>query len=388
MIEILEYIFFGVIHFLVITLEFMDYIENSLIGLLVVFFVGIALWERKFIKMYLDIAKTFIKMILSSFGIILFGVMASYYCFTIIFFEEKISIIFIIITLCLFFKDLFEFMTNSIIDENKKTINSILEICKSIFILIFYRLIYMIELRNFSEFNYLLYSLIFIPVIALVIIMMKILTSVETLTAKFSKYEKLEDIEYLKLFLRTLLKVKSINNTNKIINDFFANNKKKTYKEVLQQMPIHKDSKKGKRIKEENNKLNVRSIWFIIWIANILNAVYIVIEKRFLNSNFSFSYYWTLFILSIYFIADLMKMYKIKCQYDFIIYLVIAIVEYLILIIYYFQIQDGRLSNMLFLVAVYIVFALLFRKNKRISFLNMPAISKENFFGLPPKDKI
>lgn len=116
--------------------------------------------------------------------------------------------------------------------------------------------------------------------------------------------------------------------------------------------------------------------------------MYIIIEKRFFNINFSFSYYWTLFILSIYFIDDLMKMYKIKCQYDFIIYLVIAIAEYLILIIYYFQIQNGRLSNMLFLVAVYIVFALLFRKNKRISFLNMPAISKENFFGLPPKDKI
>lgn len=358
MIGILEYIFFGVIHFLVITLEFMDYIENSLIGLLVVFFVGIALWERKFIKMYIDIAKTFIKMIFSSFGIILFGVMVSYYCFTIIAFEEKISIIFIIITLCLFFKDLFEFMTNSIIDENKKTINSILEICKSIFILIFYRLIYMIELRNFSEFNYLLYSLIFIPVIALIIIMMKILTTVEILTTRFSKNEKLEDIEYLKLFLRTLLKVKSINNTYKIINDFFVNNKKKTYKEALQQMQFHKDSKlntkKSKRIKEKNNKLKVKSIWFIIWIANILNAVYIIIEKRFFNINFSFSYYWTLFILSIYFIADLMKMYKIKCQYDFIIYLVIAIAEYLILIIYYFQIQNGRLSNMLFLVAVYI----------------------------------
>ena len=250
----------------------------------------------------------------------------------------------------------------------------------------------MIELRNFSEFNYLLYSLIFIPVIALVIIIMKILTTVETLTTRFSKYEKLEDIEYLKLFLRTLLKVKSINNTYKIINDFFVNNKKKTYKEALQQMQFHKDSKlntkKSKRIKIKNNKLNVKSIWFIIWIANILNAVYIIIEKRFFNINLSFSYYWTLFILSIYFIADLMKMYKIKCQYDFIIYLVIAIAEYLILIIYYFQIQNGRLSNMLFLVATYIVFALLFRKNKRISFLNMPAISKENFFGLLPKDKI
>lgn len=112
MIEILEYIFFGVIHFLVITLEFMDYIENSLIGLLVVFCVGIALWERKFIKMYIDIAKTFIKMIFWSFGIILFVVIASYYCFTIIAFQEKISIIFIIITLSLFFKDLFEFIFN------------------------------------------------------------------------------------------------------------------------------------------------------------------------------------------------------------------------------------------------------------------------------------
>ena len=220
MVEAFKYVFFGFVHFLVIALEFVDFIEQALTVILIAFFIIIAIWKKEFIKMYLGIAKTFIKMTFSGFGIVLFLIMGSYYCFTIFAFEEKINFIFIIITLCLFFKDLFEFMNNSIVDENKRTIKSIMEVCESVFILVIYRLIYMIELKNFSQLNYLLYSLAFIPIIAVIIIIMKILTTVETLTAKFSKYEKLEDIEYLKLFIKILFWVKSINNTNKTINDF------------------------------------------------------------------------------------------------------------------------------------------------------------------------
>ncbi len=109
--------------------------------------------------------------------------------------------------------------------------------------------------------------------------------------------------------------------------------------------------------------------------------------KRFFNSNFDIGYYLSLAVLNIYFIVDMMKFYKIECQYDFVIYFVISIVEYIILLIYYIQIQNGRLSNMLFLVIIYIIIAVLFRRNKTIKFLDMPFLSEKNFFGLEPKEK-
>lgn len=80
-----------------------------------------------------------------------------------------------------------------------------------------------------------------------------------------------------------------------------------------------------------------------------------------------------------------MRMYRIECQYDFVIYLFISIVEYIVLLTYYIQIQNGRLSNMLFLIVVYILVAVVFRKNKNIKFLDMPFLSEKNFFGLQVK---
>ena len=165
-----------------------------------------AILDRKFIKMYLNIGKTFFKMVFSPFGVILLITMASYYCFTIFTFKDSINILIIIITLVLFCKDLFEFMNNSILDENKKTIVSIMEISESVFILFFYRLLYVIELRNFDELNKVILSLIFVPIIAIIIVIMKTLTTVETITVRYSNIEKLEDIEYLKLFLMVLVK--------------------------------------------------------------------------------------------------------------------------------------------------------------------------------------
>ncbi len=239
-----------------------------------------------------------------------------------------------------------------------------------------------------------MYSLIFVPIIAIIITIMKILTTVETITIEHSRTEKLEDIEYLKLFLLVLKKEKSINNTNKIISNFFKNNKMLLYDEAKQRILKYnenniKNEKKNIKVqkKKETRKFNVKSIIFIIWIINVLTIIYAIIMKRFFNSNFDIGYYLSLAILSIYFIADMMKIYKIECQYDFAIYFVISIVEYIILLIYYIQIQNGRLSNMLFLVIIYIIIAVLFRRNKTMKFLDMPFLSEKNFFGLEPKEK-
>lgn len=394
MIEGMQYTFWGCIHIFILAFEFLDYIEQALIGILILFFVIIAMWDREFIKMYLNIGKTFLKMIFSLFGIILLITMASYYCFSIFAFEDNINILILIITLALFCKDLYEFMNNSILDENKKTINSIIEMSESVFILFFYRLLYVIETRNFNELNKVMYSLIFIPIIAIIIIIMKILTTVETITIEHFKTEKLDNIEYLKLFLVVLKKEKSINNTNKIISCFFKSNKMQLYDEAKQGiLKCNNDNIQNEKeeIKVQKNKgkkkFKVKSIIFIIWIISILTTIYSIIAKRFFNFKFDIKYYLSLVVLSIYFIGDIMKIYRIECQYDFIIYFFISIVEYIILLIYYIQIQNGRLSNMLFLVIIYIIVATLFRENKTMKFLDMPFLSEKNFFGLEPKEK-
>ena len=393
MLDVIRYIFLGSVHLAIISFEFLDYIEQALIGLLIIFFIGMAVWDRKFIKIYLDIGKTFFKMVFSPFGVILLITMASYYCFTIFAFEDSINILIIIITLALFCKDLFEFMNNSILDKNKKTIVSIMEISESVFILFFYRLLYVVELGNYSELNKVIYSLIFVPIIATIIIIMKILTTVEVITVRYSRLEKLDDIEYLKLFLIVLIRERSINNTNKIMNDFFRNNRQLLYYEARERILEYESAKiknkeKNVQFSEGREKINfnIKSIIFIIWIINFLSIIYSIIMKRFFDTNFDIGYYLSLAILSIYFIADMMKIYKIECQYDFVIYFVISLVECIILLVYYIQIQNGRLSNMLFLVVVYSIIAILFRRTKTMRFLDMPFLSEKNFFGLHIKE--
>lgn len=393
MLDVIRYIFLGSVHLAIISFEFLDYIEQALIGLLIIFFIGMAVWDRKFIKIYLDIGKTFFKMVFSPFGVILLITMASYYCFTIFAFEDSINILIIIITLALFCKDLFEFMNNSILDKNKKTIVSIMEISESVFILFFYRLLYVVELGNYSELNKVIYSLIFVPIIATIIIIMKILTTVEVITVRYSRVEKLDDIEYLKLFLIVLIRERSINNTNKIMNDFFRNNRQLLYYEARERILEYESAKiknkeKNVQFSEGREKINfnIKSIIFIIWIINFLSIIYSIIMKRFFDTNFDIGYYLSLAILSIYFIADMMKIYKIECQYDFVIYFVISLVECIILLVYYIQIQNGRLSNMLFLVVVYSIIAILFRRTKTMRFLDMPFLSEKNFFGLHIKE--
>ena len=121
----------------------------------------------------------------------------------------------------------------------------------------------------------------------------------------------------------------------------------------------------------------------IIWIANIVCIVYSVIAKRFYNVNYDISYYWSMIILNIYLWCDLMKNKDIKNQYDFVMYMFINIII-VMLIFYFLGLNRNRLSEMLFYIPILSAIHLKVYSKKIPNFMNMPFLTKDNFFGLEP----
>lgn len=129
-------------------------------------------------------------------------------------------------------------------------------------------------------------------------------------------------------------------------------------------------------------------IFFIIIIVFrhfiFCEDIYIVIDKRFYIGSLDISYYWSIFILNIYFWCDLIKNRDIENQYDFVMYMFINIILIVMIVCYFAGINNTRLSEMLFYIPIFIVVHFKAYNKKFPNILNMPFLTKNNFLGLDP----
>ena len=104
------------------------------------------------------------------------------------------------------------------------------------------------------------------------------------------------------------------------------------------------------------------------------------------GDGFDFSYYFSYFILLIYFLYDLLRIKSVENQYDFCIYGFLYLVFIILLVFYNFSLKQLRLSEIGFIVPIFVLVRALSCKKNSINFLSLPLLSENNFFGLPPKN--
>lgn len=79
-----------------------------------------------------------------------------------------------------------------------------------------------------------------------------------------------------------------------------------------------------------------------------------------------------------------MKNRDIENQYDFVMYMFISIILIVMIACYFVGINNTRLSEMLFYIPIFIVVHFKAYNKKFPNILNMPFLTKNNFFGLDP----
>lgn len=79
-----------------------------------------------------------------------------------------------------------------------------------------------------------------------------------------------------------------------------------------------------------------------------------------------------------------MKNRDIENQYDFVMYMFINIILIVMMVCYFIRINNTRLSEMLFYIPIFIIVHFKAYNKSFPNILNMPFLTKNNFFGLDP----
>ena len=143
--------------------------------------------------------------------------------------------------------------------------------------------------------------------------------------------------------------------------------------------------KNKKSFKKTIKKNKIIKFFFYIWIFNIIFLIGYIADKRFNNVGYNYLYYHTYAIIIIYFWFDLMKLKKIENQFDFVWYGFIYICLIGLLIIFSNTLKEFRLSELGFMIPIFIFIKLITYRKDFPDLLNLPFLSKNNFFGLDPQ---
>ena len=249
----------------------------------------------------------------------------------------------------------------------------------------------MFEENNFSNVNLVFYSLIFIPIYIIVIITFRHFVFFEDTYNIYKKQLKVDDYEFFKIVSIISIKCRDYKLVKVILKTILNNISQLDYSAMKLELKnniniiIKENRDEEKKIeKQKLKKGKISKTFEIIWIANIVCIVYSDIIKRFDNVNYDISYYWSMIILNIYLCCDLMKNRDIKNQYDFVMYMFINIIIIVMLIFYFIGLNRNRLSEMLFYIPILLATHLKVYSRKFPNFINIPFLTKDNFFGLDP----
>ena len=81
-----------------------------------------------------------------------------------------------------------------------------------------------------------------------------------------------------------------------------------------------------------------------------------------------------------------MKIKKIENQFDFVMYMSIYVILIIFLLIYNYSLNNDRLTELGFLVPIFLILRIYTLNKKFSDLLMLPFLSENNFFGLNPTD--
>ena len=388
----IEYILKGISHYIYLLINMLDFKDNGFIIIIVVGIILMCIKDKTVYKSVISVGKSLYCILKTKVGFLVTMLVLFYYIYTLICFENNYNILLIILTICLFVQDILKLNLVLLPESKLNIIELSKEISLPILLLFTNEFVTMFEENNFSNVNLVFYSLIFIPIYIIVIITFRHFVFFEDTYSIYKKQLKVDDYEFFKIVSIISIKCMDYKLVKVILRNILSNNSQLDYSEMKSEIKNNidiiikenKDGEKKKIKKQKFKKGKVSKTFEIIWIANIVCIVYSVIAKRFDNVNYDISYYWSMIILNIYLWCDLMKNKDIKNQYDFVMYMFINIIIIVMLIFYFLGLNRNRLSEMLFYIPILSAIHLKVYSKKLPNFMNMPFLTKDNFFGLDP----
>lgn len=341
-------------------------------------------------KSIINLIKSFLGVIKTIPGLIFLVLLMSYYFYITIFFEEKITIVVFILSLYLFLQTYTKINLNLLTESENSVWKTIKDFSLPVVLLCIQQIPAMIEIDDYTNLNMVLYSLLIIPIFSLLFLIFKYCCTYIDFYKRHKKYIKMSGFDFVKLFNESLRLCNGYKNNDILLSKFVKENFDLNEKEMKQKMneifpTVISYTKKVEKQEKKGHPTKLFLIFNYIWLFNILAIIVSVIFKRFHNTTFSFWYYWSYVIVLIYFLYDLLRIKKIENQYDFVIYLFIYMVAIGIMIFYSSTLNEFRLTELGFMLPIFIYIRYKSYFKPKIDFLNLPIISKNNFFGVNPE---
>lgn len=392
--EFIKYIIEGILHYINLIFELLDFKDLGfmwiiIIGIIIAFFVS-----KDVRKNALGLFHSSLNVIKTLPGFLFLILFLGYYIYIAIFFEEKITFIVLILSIYLFVQDFFKTNLNLLLESENSIFDSIKDVSFPVILLCVQQMSMMFENGTFNNLNYILLSLIIIPIYSILFFVMKHYCVYTDFYARYKKFIDIDDYSFFKIFNECLIECGTYKENEKVLSRFIMDNRKKSYEEMKVKLnqdirKVLSNEKKTTRKSKKNTEYKISKLFIIfnyIWIFNIISVLFSVIFKRYLNTPFDFLYYCSYGILLIYFWYDLMKLKNIENQYDFVMYTFIYIILISLLLLYNHSLTAFRLTELGFLIPIFIVIRIYTYYKKFPNLQTLPFLSKNNFFGLKPED--
>lgn len=385
--KIFIYLLKGLLHYINVLFSFLDFFDMAIMILIFVVLAICLIISSDFRHTIIPFFKSLKNVIKTIPGFLLLIIFVGYYVYILLFFENKINLILLLLTFYLIFKDYLDTNLNLLVDSKKSTLDSIKDVSFAIILIFLQQVSLMAEMNNYENLTCVCLSLSMIPIYSIIFIFTKTFCIYDEYYNKNKKRINIDDFDFFKLYIICLFRTKNFNSVYHHLDNILKHNNKKylEYKNDLkEELVVNKEN--NNKPKLINKKIKLLTFGNILWIINMVIVIAMINGKRFLEFNYNSVYYICLITLFIFLWVDLMKIKRIKNQYDFIVYTFINITIIILILIYNNSLKIFRLSELGFLVPIFIFFRIKAIKEK-IPFLpNLPFLTNDNFFKLDPKN--
>lgn len=394
-IDAFKYIWRGFLHYVNLLFGLLDFRDLGFMWIILIGILIIGIFNKNVRNSIIGLIHPFINVIKTLPGFIFFALFLSYYIYISIFFEEKITIVILIFSIYLFIKDFVKTNLNLLLESENTIWDSIKDISIPVIMLCFQQLAIMFENNNLDNIKFVLISLVIIPIFSILFFIMKHYCIYTDFYSRHKQYISIDEYSFFKIFNDCLVECGNYKKNEIILSKFIIKNKNLPLNQLKQKLDV--DINAIIKVEELNNfgsihskakkqKSKIFKFYNRIWIFNIFCISLCIVLKRFMNLPFDFWYYVSFTILIIYFWYDLMKIKKIENQFDYIMYMFIYIILIVILLIYNHLLNDIRLTELGFLVPIFIILRIYTYYKDFPNLQMLPFLSKNNFFNLNPTD--
>ena len=340
----MEYIIKGIAHYAYLIFDVLDFIDSRFRWLIIFIAIYLIVFNKGVRNSTLGIIMPFIKSTTNPIGMVFIAIFASYYVYILLLFEERITIGVVLLSIYMLLRSYTKVAvgTTKITDSRTTLFDMIKDVSLPVILLCVQQIICMIEGDDISNLFFVILSLLAIPLFSLA---------------------------YICTYQVAKLSNSQTSNMSLVIEKIRVG-------EIIPQ-------------KEKVTHSNVFKFFNIIWVISVCIVAYSVISIRFFKGDYTFAYHCSLVYLVIYLWYDLMKSMSIENQYDFISYGFIFILSILFIIYYSSTLKSFRLSELGFLMPIFIFIHIKNYYKKFPHLPSLPKITKNNIFGVDnPEDYI